>query len=585
MLGIGLSFLCLAGLHTAHAKEITNCNNYTQDMPADFLFIIDASGSMCPYINQIETTLQKFVDELTYQKVDAVFSIVAFGDMPELILPFTSNATLTQQTLANIGCAKGGQEAGFEVIRMSLAANNGSDFQKSCVSPYTASSSCNLKWRNGTKKHIILATDEDSDIPYTSKYTMPNQPPGLCALTYSDNSGKTCSGGYYIEPPFQPRVYWSTGRQFFRNSSTTLTLDPIYQQELDKTVQVVLENAVAMSLLIKSDFNANRNGPISNWDSTSRYFNTYATNKAIVSNIHTSTLQYGDPKYASEDATTFENFNGTTTLNNLIAAGLGSSFQAKILASGGSARVFRIQDIIDPTLGQNVIENIYSAIAVFVKNCSLTYVPDDVTSTSVATVDIQTKYTISSSQVYSAAYTAPVPTLPTSTFAGSKGSSTSVWSTATSTFVTGSTSGLAASTGGGTASVGATSSSGFGTLSSYVSTTTAQSSAATTSASSSNLYQFVSSTFGSSAGTQTTLIASNAIQSGSTAGVASTYGTSVGSGSLTAQISKIATSGSATSTSGSTFIYGSSAVITASATVSGPSASSSAVVPPTYAWT
>ncbi|KAI8852934.1 hypothetical protein BC829DRAFT_33527 [Chytridium lagenaria] len=259
---------------------------------------------------------------------------------------------------------------------MSLARNNGSDFGKSCVSPFT-SSTCNLRWRAGAKRHIILATDEDSDMPFVSSYRLANQPRGLCAVTY-DTSGTTCSGNFLFEPPFQPRVFWSSGRQFYRNSSAPLTLDPIYSAEIALTAQLVVENAVSVSLLIKSDFNANRNGPISNWDSTSRYFNTFAVNKADVNNIHTATLQYGDPRFAAEDAITFTNFSAQRTLANLNANGLSGSFQARVLAAGGFARVFRIQDIIDTTLGPNVIENIYTAIAVFVSNCTLIYVPDPV---------------------------------------------------------------------------------------------------------------------------------------------------------------------------------------------------------------
>ncbi|KAJ3213606.1 hypothetical protein HDU67_002657 [Dinochytrium kinnereticum] len=387
-LGIGLLSLSIAMPTPVMAGDMLVCNNYTRNLPADFLFAIDASGSMCPYINQIEATLQRFIDELTTQNVNASFSIVVFGDMPQIILPFNTNATLTQMTLANVGCSKGGQEAGLEVIRMSLANNNGSDFGKACVSPFT-SSSCNLNWRSGAKKHIILATDEDSDLPFTTAYRLPNQPRGLCALTY-DWSGSTCSGGFLFEPPFEPRVFWPTGRQFYRNSSQALTLDSVYSEEIRQTAQLVVQNAVSVSLLIKSDFNANRNGPISNWDSTSRYFNTFAAKKAIVSNIHTATLQYGDPRFASEDAITFGNFNPDRTLSNLNAAGLGVSFQARVLSAGGFARVFRIQDIIDTTLGQNVIENIYTAIAVFISNCSLVYIPDPITTTEAPSSQIAT---------------------------------------------------------------------------------------------------------------------------------------------------------------------------------------------------
>ncbi|KAJ3192367.1 hypothetical protein HK101_006678 [Irineochytrium annulatum] len=360
----------------AHARDVEVCNSYTQTLPADFLFLIDGSGSMCPYINTIEQSLQSFIQQLTQQGVDATFAVAAFGGVPTLLQPFSANGTLTQGTIGAIGCTRGGQEAGLEVIRMSLANNSGSDFNKNCVKPYNTQAACVLNWRANAKKNIIIATDEDSDLPTLSKYMVGTQSAStaLCPTQYN-SQGTFCSEAQF-EPPFQPRVFWSPGRQYFRNTSTPLTIDSSYVTEIATTAQIVVENGARVSMLIKSDFNANRNGPISNYDSSSTWFNQNAPDKSVTSVIHTTIYQYGDPAVQSEDPNTFANFNNTATLAGLQGEGLGNSFQAQVLAKGGYVRLFRIQDIVDS--GQYVINNIYQAIAQQVQNCSYQYVPDPV---------------------------------------------------------------------------------------------------------------------------------------------------------------------------------------------------------------
>jgi hypothetical protein len=116
---------------------------------------------MCPYIKQITSRLGTFVSGL--ESKDARFAIAVFGGPPTLLLPFTSDSVLTKKTLAEIPCTYPGQEAGLEAIRMALKPNNGSDMVKSCVA---GSATCSLIWRTtNVTKSIIMATDEDSDLP------------------------------------------------------------------------------------------------------------------------------------------------------------------------------------------------------------------------------------------------------------------------------------------------------------------------------------------------------------------------------------------------------------------------------------
>jgi hypothetical protein len=263
----------------------------------------------------------------------------------------------------------------MEAIRISLAANNGSDFAKACVAPYT-SAQCVLGWRQNAKKQIIMATDEDSDLPTLSRYRVLNQANnGLCPQLYSSTA--RC-GTTSFEPPFQSRIYDSNARQFFRNTSAPLRLDAAYMEEIAITSRTLIQNAATLSLLVKSDFNANRNGPISNYDSTSSWFNKFAPNKSDINTFHTTIVQYGDPLSQAQDNITFGNFSITDTLGILNERGLSQSLQAQVLSQGGLMRLFRIQDIVDTNRGAYVLQNIYTALAVQVQQCAIVYVPDTV---------------------------------------------------------------------------------------------------------------------------------------------------------------------------------------------------------------
>jgi Mg-chelatase subunit ChlD len=81
--------LLLSWTQPAQARDVVVCNNVTETLPVDILFLVDASGSMCPYIQQIEAQLQTFVDQLALQGQDAQFAVAAFGGQPVLLQPFS----------------------------------------------------------------------------------------------------------------------------------------------------------------------------------------------------------------------------------------------------------------------------------------------------------------------------------------------------------------------------------------------------------------------------------------------------------------------------------------------------------------
>ncbi|KAJ3005439.1 UNVERIFIED_CONTAM: hypothetical protein HDU68_004617 [Siphonaria sp. JEL0065] len=150
--------------HVAIASYITVCSNHTEAVPVDFLFLIDGSGSMCGYNTQIANTLSLFVDQINSKNINARYAVVGFGGLPSILLPFTTSAVDTKAALQAVGCKRSGWEAGLEAVRMTLQPNNGSDMSQSCSGSYTGS--CKIIWSSGAQSQIIMATDEDSDIPY-----------------------------------------------------------------------------------------------------------------------------------------------------------------------------------------------------------------------------------------------------------------------------------------------------------------------------------------------------------------------------------------------------------------------------------
>ena len=104
-----------------------------QAMPTktDFVFMIDATGSMAGEIAGVRNGFSTFVGNLNAATVDARFAIVIFGGNSELTLDFTADSTAAQTALNNvtIGANPGIQnnhnanpEAGLETIRRVLGA-------------------------------------------------------------------------------------------------------------------------------------------------------------------------------------------------------------------------------------------------------------------------------------------------------------------------------------------------------------------------------------------------------------------------------------------------------------------------------
>jgi hypothetical protein len=157
--------LVLEPIRSANAEPIT--------VTTDFVFIIDATSSMGGEIAGVRNGFSGFVSGLNADpdvNVDARFAIVVFGGAPELILDFTSDTNLVQSRLNQIviGTAAGvhnnhnlNPEAGLEAIRMVLRGAVNNELVNNNI-PEDGF----LNFRTGARPNLILATDEDSDLPF-----------------------------------------------------------------------------------------------------------------------------------------------------------------------------------------------------------------------------------------------------------------------------------------------------------------------------------------------------------------------------------------------------------------------------------
>ncbi|TPX32887.1 hypothetical protein SmJEL517_g04093 [Synchytrium microbalum] len=397
-----VSTLLAAVLSPVAIHGATYCNSTVVPKPTDIVFLLDGSGSMCPYIKNITAGFGSFADSLVHGGIDARFAIVGFGGQPRLFLPFTSNITQVQAAFAPLNdCNLGGQEAGLEALRYVLPPKSGADLLKKCVDPSYNGTACNLTYRANASVTVIMATDEDSDIPTTKSYLVSGQVPGNttgCAdqsyKPFNNGSEKDCSSSF--EPLMvSDKVFWGTNTsaidpktnlsvvtthyQWWRSSNKPLLLHPSYYTEINATADVVTGNGVTVMLLMRPDQNANGNGPISIFNSYSTYWSKN-TPKNVTDGNHSAIVQYGNPGLASQN-TDFSNFSASTTLASLNKGGLASSFQAQVLARGGLAKLYTITSFIN---NPNVVKNFYTQVQYVSTNCWTVADPSPVQPSPVA---------------------------------------------------------------------------------------------------------------------------------------------------------------------------------------------------------
>tara|TARA_R110002110_G_scaffold117634_4_gene290686 strand:+ start:10240 stop:11241 length:1002 start_codon:yes stop_codon:yes gene_type:complete len=265
----------------------------------DFVFMIDATGSMGGEIAGVRNGFSSFVGGLNAASVDARFAVVVFGGASELTLDFTSDTAATQAALnaitlsANPGIQNNhnvNPEAGLETIRQVLGAAPNSTLDANNIA---ADGNLYSRFRSGARKNLILVTDEDSDAAYRAANRFAGQP------------GFGGTDGYAGDSP------------------TTLTAG--WQAEVDATAQAVIQSQAYLNMLVGLE--------------------------------GSSEQQYGDYRDDVADADLL-NFDGAATLANLLAdSETDDSLQAQVLGAGLVARTFNVAGAND----SDFIDNFFAA--------------------------------------------------------------------------------------------------------------------------------------------------------------------------------------------------------------------------------
>lgn len=144
--------LCEDSCEQEVSVEITG-----EDKPVDFVFALDVTGSMGPYIDGLKNDIQSFIDDLEAEGIDARYALYLFGDddgsgqePPAVFLKqdFTSDSSEFKDAVDDTSL---GEEVG-------LGGLIPEDNYEVIITP-----TCELSFRTGAERAFIDITDAPSD--------------------------------------------------------------------------------------------------------------------------------------------------------------------------------------------------------------------------------------------------------------------------------------------------------------------------------------------------------------------------------------------------------------------------------------
>ena len=287
------------------------------------------------------------------------------------------------------------QEATFEAIRAALPPDNGAFMSKQCLGG--TAGQCILDWRPDALKAMIVATDEDSDLPTLSRYRMPGHNVlnnSICA-GWLTAVGNCPSNANVYEPGWSPKVvigaqlYYSSGDTKFYytwyRTGRPMTLTDPYEAELNLTANMLIQNRVYLSLIAHAGGSGGYHYNHWWWKQMNPAAAATATPWLFAPWDATYTLsrQYGHVGYNVQNNRDLSGFNINATLANHRTHNLTGSLQARLLASGIVMRIFNIgymNNASDP-VHQKYVSDVYTQVvnntASLAKFCTLTDAPLD----------------------------------------------------------------------------------------------------------------------------------------------------------------------------------------------------------------
>lgn len=337
--------LALSSVLTSIASGKLQCVNTPKTITAtaDFLFLLDYSGSMCSKIQGVQSGFNRFVARIGQSGVQARYGLVVYGGVPKILVGFTEDAATVNTKIGEVQCNGGGQEATFEAIRGVLPPNNFAGFTSTCFNCQVPGAKT---WRDGAQKVLIVATDEDSDFPTLARYRMPGQTSGVTNAGMNYAWPSLASLGNKFEPSVGPSfIRPSSVAQFNSNATTTAYryrtglegsgLEPSYAQEVYETAKAIVDNKVYVNLLYSLYGNGQQT-----WDSSNPWW-TVAKNSITNSTLRNQfpsdsrvimSMQFGDHRLASQTSN-FTLYDPIKTYQNFVKARLDSSVWGYVLSA------------------------------------------------------------------------------------------------------------------------------------------------------------------------------------------------------------------------------------------------------------
>ncbi|KNC56283.1 uncharacterized protein AMSG_02252 [Thecamonas trahens ATCC 50062] len=296
--GCAFSSAATGATDCVYANKPCNICNPNAGKKADFMFIVDTSGSMRNEIEGVRSGLSNFVNYANTLGVDSRFGVIMYGSSlgnhQHYIQPLTSNVQDVLDALQfladNVG---GGWEPFLEGMR--IAMNTAPDLTKYLNTMPTPAnkvlSTAPVQWRADATKNLIVLTDEDSDRPYETpnRYNSMPSTDASCS-TSGANDGFTASG---------------------------------FPLERDAVVADAIANDFRTYFMVQPG----------------------ATCTDYQSGVIGAQVQWDD----------FSHFSADLTLQEYrkLAAPLQNSFQAQMLRAGKISRVYNVLDVDEPSFVNN----------------------------------------------------------------------------------------------------------------------------------------------------------------------------------------------------------------------------------------
>ncbi len=124
--------------------------------PADFVFVVDITGSMGGHIRNVSTQIGGFADYLKREGVDATFAMVHYGDIAD-------DPSLLSSKIVNARFGSDATAFSAALEELSSKVTGGGDFSESGLEAIMDPTDGALAydWRDGADRHIVVITDAD----------------------------------------------------------------------------------------------------------------------------------------------------------------------------------------------------------------------------------------------------------------------------------------------------------------------------------------------------------------------------------------------------------------------------------------